>query len=125
MNQIRQYFAKLVSLTEKDWEFFSAKLIWSEFPKKTLLLKAGKTENYLSFIEKGIIRFYIPQEDNDLTFGFAFNNSFVSAYDSFLTQTTSAYHVETISETILVFKIFSNSSCIFESGLLIVQVSLT
>jgi CRP-like cAMP-binding protein len=101
MNQIRSYFENLVPLTDIDWEIFSAKLTRCEFPKNTLLLKAGIIENHLSFIEKGIIRFYIPKEENDLTFGFAFDNNFVCAYDSFLTQSPSTCYVETISETIL------------------------
>ena len=39
--------------------------------------------------------------ENDLTFTFAFNNSFVSAYDSFLTRKPSTYHIETLTKTTL------------------------
>ena len=61
----------------------------------------GETEEYLSFVEEGIIRLYIPKVDNDITFGFVFENSFISAYDSFLTQLPSSYAVETITKTVL------------------------
>jgi CRP-like cAMP-binding protein len=71
------------------------------FPKKTLVLRKGEIENYLSFIEEGVIRFYIPKDENDMTFTFAFGNGFVSAYDSFLTRSPSIYHVETLTKTIL------------------------
>ena len=81
MEQIRQYFEKTVNLTEKDWQIFSSKLVRQEFSKNHLLLKATQTENYLSFIESGIVRYYIPKDENDLTFAFAFDNSFVSGYD--------------------------------------------
>jgi CRP-like cAMP-binding protein len=101
MEQIRKYFEKIATQTDHDWQIFSSKLSRKEFAKKTLLLKAGQTENYLSFIEKGIIRFYIPGDENDLTFNFAFANAFVSAYDSFLTQLPCAYRVETLTDTIL------------------------
>lgn len=103
MEQIRQYFETAIKqkLTDKDWQTFSSKLSRQEFPKKHLLLKTGQTENYLSFIETGIIRFYIPEEENDLTFAFAFDNSFVSGYDSFLTRTPSTYKVETLTKTTL------------------------
>lgn len=100
MEQIRAYFERIFKLTEDDWQTFSSKLTRKEFPKKHLLLKAGQKENYLSFIEKGIIRFYIPKE-YDLTFAFAFDNAFVSAYDSFLTREPSSYNVETLSPAIL------------------------
>ena len=101
MNGIRQYFEKSLSLSNKDWEIFSSKLVKKEFPKKSILLRLGQQENYLSFIEKGIIRFCIPREFDDLTFGFAFADTFVSAYDFFLTREPSNYQLETISETVL------------------------
>jgi CRP-like cAMP-binding protein len=99
MEKIRIYFEKELKMTEKDWQIFSSKLIRKELPKKHLLLKAGQTEKYLSFVENGIIRFFIPKEDNDLTFTFIFNNGFVSAYDSFLTRQPSTYNVETLTQT--------------------------
>ena len=101
MEQIRVLFEKNVNISEKDWELFSSKLVRRQFSKKTLLLKTGQTERFLSFVEKGIIRFFIPGEENDLTFGFAFDNAFMSAYDSFLTQSPCTYGVETLSQTII------------------------
>jgi len=101
LEQIRQYFESEFGISRADWEIFSSKLNRYEFPKKSMLVEAGKVENYLSFIEKGIVRLYIPKEDGGLTFGFVFNGAFVSAYDSFLTQKPSEYTVETITDTIL------------------------
>ncbi|MDX6182845.1 Crp/Fnr family transcriptional regulator [Flavobacterium sp. Fl-77] len=99
MERIRHYFEKTTQLTDEDWHIFSSKLTVQEFPKKHLLLKAGQTENYLSFIETGIVRMYLPKVEKDLTFAFAFENGFVSGYDSFLTQKPSHYHIETLTPT--------------------------
>ncbi|SHE93335.1 Crp/Fnr family transcriptional regulator [Chryseobacterium takakiae] len=101
MQQIRDYLEQTVKMTDKDWIMFSSKLYRQEFPKNTLLLEAGSTEKHLSFVEEGIIRFFIPKEENDLTFAFVFENSFVSGYDSFLTQTQSTYTIQTLTKTIL------------------------
>ncbi|HEX8378191.1 MAG TPA: Crp/Fnr family transcriptional regulator [Pedobacter sp.] len=101
MNEIKGYFEKFLTISDEDWSLFSSKLVRREFSKKSILLKVGQRENYLSFIEKGIIRFYIPTEDDNSTFGFAFAGTFVSAYDFFLTQTPSNYQLETLSETVL------------------------
>lgn len=101
MDQIRENFERITKLTDADWHFFSSKLKRKVYPKKTLLLKAGQTENYLSFIEKGIIRFYIEKPEKDITFSFSFGNEFVSAYESFLTQKPAKCHVETLTETVL------------------------
>ena len=101
MEQIRSYLDKIIPQTDHDWEIFSSKLSRKEFAKKSLLLRSGQTENYLSFIEKGVVRFYIPGEEKDITFSLAFANNFVSAYDSFLTQSACGYHVETLTDTVL------------------------
>ncbi len=101
MEQLRKYFDETFNISEEDWKIFSSKLFRLELPKKEILLNIGQTENYLSFIEEGVVRFYIPRLENDLTTGFLFKGTFLSAYDSFLTQTPSKYRVETITPTIL------------------------
>lgn len=101
MDEIRKYFEKFITISDQDWAVFSSKLVRREFPKRTVLLKVNQKENYLSYVEKGIIRFCIPKDLEDLTFGFAFAGNFVSAYDFFLTRKPSTYQLETITETIL------------------------
>lgn len=101
MNEIRKFIDNTSPMNDSDWKFFSSKLKKVKFKKNTALLKIGKIENYLYFISKGIIRLYIPRVENDLTFGFLFKNEFVTAYDSFLTQSPSEYQIETLTETIL------------------------
>lgn len=101
MNLVRNALEKYVLLSEDEWLFFSSKLTKQDYPKKTLLLKKGQLENQLSFIEKGILRFYIPNEIDDLTFSFSFSNDFTSAYDSFITQQPSTYNIETLTDTTL------------------------
>lgn len=99
MEAIKAYLERNVALSDEDWNFFSSKLVQRKFPKKTNLLELGKVEQHLSFIEVGIVRFFIPKLENDLTFGFCFEKEFVSAYDSFLTQTPSIYQIETLTPT--------------------------
>jgi CRP-like cAMP-binding protein len=101
MEKIKQYFEKIVKLTDDDWRIFSSKLTNVVLPKKHILLKSGQTEDYLSFVETGMIRFYIPKGEDELTFAFVFDQSFVSAYDSFLTRQPSNYQIETLTKTTL------------------------
>ncbi|MCB4799551.1 Crp/Fnr family transcriptional regulator [Neotamlana laminarinivorans] len=101
MNEIRKFINNISPMSDSDWYFFSSKLKKVRFEKNTTILKLGKIEKHLSFISKGVIRFYIPKEASDLTFGFLFENEFVTAYDSLLTQTPSEYEIETLTDTIL------------------------
>lgn len=101
MQAIRDYLEKIAPLPDDDWDLFASGLERKAYPKKHLLLKAGQTEHYLSFIEKGIVRFYMPKEAQDLTFSFCFQGEFVSAYDSFLTRSAADYHIGTLTATTL------------------------
>lgn len=103
MEQIRQYFEKTIQLklTDKDWNIFSSKISRQEFPKNKTVIRTGEIEEYLSFIETGIIRYYIPKPDNELTFAFVFEGHFASAYDSFLTRKSSVYEGQTLVKTTL------------------------
>lgn len=69
--------------------------------KNSTVIKIGEIESRLSFISEGIVRLYIPKEQSELTFGFIFENEFVTAYDSLITQTPSYYQIETLTNTTL------------------------
>lgn len=97
MENIKKRLTDIADISESDWEIFSSKLSRIEFPKKGIILEKGKTENFLSFIETGIVRFNIPKLDYDFTFGFAFENSFFSGYDSFIRREPSLYNIEAIT----------------------------
>lgn len=101
MDQIRTFIETISPMTDSDWQFFSSKLQKVELEKQAILLKYGAVEHHLSFIAKGIVRFYVPKEEVDLTFGFLFENEFVTGYDSFLTQAPSEYQIETLTDTTL------------------------
>lgn len=99
MNKVKEYLNSIVNLNDAEWEQFSSKLESREYAKKSIVLKVGKVEHYIYFIERGIIRYFVPQETNDLTFGFSFENDIGSAYDSFINQEPSIYQIETLTET--------------------------
>ena len=103
MYKFRKYIETIASVNEKDWLNFSSHLQKREFSKKSTFLGIGQIENNISFIEKGEVRLFIPKEnpEKEITFGFSFKDEFISAYDSFLTQTPSLYQLETLSETTL------------------------
>ena len=97
---IRTYLEKSLTINDSDWNFFTARLKLKKVKKRTKLLRVGEVEKSISFIDKGVVRFFIPKEDKEkeITFGFCFNNEFVSAYDSFLTQSPSLYELETLTD---------------------------
>jgi len=103
MQKLRSYIESFATISDQDWLLFSSFLIKREMPKKHVFLQFGEIESYISFIERGKVRLFIPHIDveKERTFGFSFEGEFVSAYDSFLTQTPSLYQLQTLENTIL------------------------
>jgi CRP-like cAMP-binding protein len=115
MEQIRLYFEHKFGINANDWAIFSSKLSEVSMPKKHLVLKLGQIEEFLYFIEKGILRFYIPKDENDITFGFAFENRFTSGYSSFITREPSVYQIETLTPSILWRVSFNDLQFIYDN----------
>ncbi len=101
MEIFKEYFKDVKEFDTTLFEAFTQKLKRVVYPKKTTLLEVGEIENHIWFIESGDIRFVIPTFEEDLTFGFAFENEFFSAYDSYITKTPCGYQLRTISETVI------------------------
>lgn len=101
MGHLREYYERIIKLQESEWEFIASHFHRKVFDKNQIITKQGKTESYLSFVESGIVRFFIPDEEKELTFNFSFEKEFTCAYDSFLTQTPSEYTLQALTETIV------------------------
>jgi|SRR5690606_2247669 len=100
MGHIREYYERIVKLKDNEWEFIASHFDRKVFAKNEIITRQGQTESHLSFIETGIVRFYIPNEENELTFNFCFDKEFTCAYHSFLTQTPSEYELQALTESI-------------------------
>ncbi|MEL6559533.1 MAG: cyclic nucleotide-binding domain-containing protein [Bacteroidota bacterium] len=74
---------------------------WSAYalPKRTIMTGSGKTEKYLYFVEEGIQKSYYLNDGKQHVMFFAYAPSFSGIVESFLTQTPSKYHLETITES--------------------------
>ncbi|MBU2973250.1 Crp/Fnr family transcriptional regulator [Zobellia sp. B3R18] len=101
MDELRKFIDDISPMNDADWKFFASKLKEVKLEKNTVILQMGKIENHISFIAKGMVRFYIPREESDLTFGFLFEKEFVTGYDSFLSRQPSKYQIETLAESVL------------------------
>lgn len=113
---IRNYIAKISDFTDADWQFFSSRLTKRVIPKKSTFLKVGTVENHISFIISGMVRLYIPENETskEITFGFCFNEQFVSAYDSFLTRKPSLYELQALQDTTVLSMSYENLQKVYQ-----------
>lgn len=99
MDRLKAYLNSVNQVEDQDWQFLCSKLEPFAFEKKKIVLKMGAVENYLSFLTTGVIRSYLPKDENDVTFGFSFEGALASGYDSFITQSPSNFQMETLTPT--------------------------
>jgi len=99
MDRLKTYLDSINYVETNDWDFLCSKLEPFNFDKKKIILKTGEIENYLCFLTTGVIRYYLPKEENDVTFGFAFEDGLASGYDSFITQSPCNFQMETLTAT--------------------------
>ena len=117
MYQIKSYLDKIASISSLDWNFFISKLHRRIITKKSVFIKVNQIENHISFIESGIVRLFIPKDnpEKEITFGFSFKNQFVSAYDSFLTQSPSNYQLQALTETVMLSISYKDLQSVYKS----------
>ena len=117
MKQLKLYLGKITSISSSDWSFFISKLQRRVITKKSVFIKVNQIENHISFIESGIVRLFIPKDnpEKEITFGFSFKNQFVSAYDSFLTQSPSNYQLQALTETSVLSISYKDLQSVYKS----------
>lgn len=99
MLQIRKYFNKLLPLTDEEWNAYAECLSQKHVSANQHLLEAGKTCDFIAFIEKGSFRFYFTQKGSEIVTAFFFTGDFLSNYRSFITQLPSTHHIQSLSES--------------------------
>ena len=113
MKSLITYFEKF-GFKESDLTKFLTCVKLRAFSKNDLILYNGQIENYLSFIDNGIVRYYVLANDKEITFDFAFKNSFYCAYDSFYSRTETGVYIQAISDCQLYSISYENLQMLYE-----------
>lgn len=114
MESIIQYFEKN-GIAENELADFLPCLKRRTFKVNEFILTEGQMEHYLSFVESGIVRYFILANNKETTFDFAFPNSFFCAYDSFYTRKPTAIYLQAITECVLYSISYENLQDLYAS----------
>jgi CRP-like cAMP-binding protein len=98
--ELHRFTQSILPLGPVEWSRFAS--VWQPFScrRKTLLTAAGDTERYLFFVLEGVQRsFYLGRDEQEATIVFTYPFSFSGVADSFLTQTPSLFHFETLTSS--------------------------
>ena len=97
LDQIRIKFSSLVSMTEKDWLYFSSRLRYVEFQRSEVISGFGRVESRLFFLSEGIVRYTVNNLSRS-TSDFAFPGQFFSSYSTFVSRRPSIYEIRPVTK---------------------------
>ncbi len=97
MKELYQLISSKIEVNDEDWDYLKDLIQEKSLSKKELLLKAPKVEKHLYFIQEGVFRIYLELEEKDITVDFGFPGDMINSYTSFLTQSPSEVHIQSLT----------------------------
>ena len=100
MQQLQEQIKLMIDISGDEMAQLIDLCYAESFERRKLISKPGKVTDEVYFINKGIVRVIIAdQEGNEHTIHFAPENMFVTDYASFLQKTPSQYYIQAIEDT--------------------------
>ena len=102
MENLINYIQSRITLTQNDIDLIKKYSVSEEIPAQTNLLKAGKVERYIYFLDTGIIKGYQNADGKIVVQHLVAEQDFFTSLDSFMTETPSLDYYETITDCSLI-----------------------
>ncbi len=88
-------------LSENDWLYLAKHLQKVAVKKKEIILNYGELEQYIYFLEKGLIRIFTEKNDREICLDFIFEKEAFSSFVSLSTKTPSALCLQALLPSVL------------------------
>lgn len=110
-------FQYLFQLNLEEWQLLSSLITHRKLKKGDYLISENQVCNEIVFVKSGILRsFFINSKDDEITNCFTFENEFMTAFSSFITQSPTDENIQAITDCelevidkITVEKLFNSS----------------
>ncbi len=83
---LHQVVKRMVSIEDEAWTAFKGQLTCRKLKKQELLWDIGDVCRDVGFITKGVMRYFFYRKEDEITGQFFFENTFVTIYDSLITE---------------------------------------
>ena len=101
------------------------------FNKKSIVTAAGEVENYLNFIDSGLVRKYYKKANEEVNTQISYEGHIIHSQESFHSRVPSEYSIETIEATELTSvtyecleKMYSSSEKMQRLGRLVITATM-
>ena len=98
MESLKTLFTQTLGLKSNHFDEFYKELRVKKLRKKEYLIQEGTVCDFIAIVISGTLRSYVQNKDGEFNNDFYLNNSFVSAYTSFLTQMPTNCNIEALTD---------------------------
>jgi len=98
--KLSQIFNSKVKLKEEELSALLDK--WNrsvELKRNDFLITKGQTESSLFFVLSGSMRIYFPNQEDEICVGFAYANTLICSYPSFILEQPSEYYIQVLAKS--------------------------
>ena len=128
----KEFLNKFIPLTQEEYDKLIFPCVTKRyFEKKSIITFAGEIENYLNFIDKGLVRKFYKKENEEINTQISHEGHIIHAQESFHSRTPSEYTIEAIEPTELTSitfecleKIYSSSEKMQQLGRLVITATM-
>jgi CRP-like cAMP-binding protein len=129
---LRDFLNKFIPLSLDEYnELILPCTIKRYFDKKSVITTAGEVENYINFIDSGLMRKYYKKANEEVNTQISYEGHIIHSQESFHSRTPSEYSIETIEPTELTSityecleKMYSSSEKMQRLGRLVITATM-
>lgn len=111
---LREGIESLIKLSEESWEVIELAFKSVEVKKGDVLLHDGQVCRFVAFNIEGIVREYFYHNGIETTSDIIFQNSFFSAYSSFINQEPSKVYLEALTNARILTMDYATKQTLFD-----------
>jgi len=97
-NDLIQLFNQIAPLANEDIELIQTSFKPYQLKKGDYFLKAGEKNEYIAFLQQGLVRYFVDKNNTEATFEFTQEGEFIGDYQSFTKQTPSLQYIQAIED---------------------------
>lgn len=101
MISLKKFVNSYVRIPDSDWAVIEKSFIKKVVPKNHNILEEGKICNHLSFLESGLLRFYVNKDGVELTKFFTIAPYFFTSQNSFNSRQPARESIQTIEPSVI------------------------
>jgi CRP-like cAMP-binding protein len=114
--QLRTYLEQFVTMTEEDYSLFRKLLEVRVLKKKEFLISAGEIENYIYYLDEGLIHRYFCKGKTIITTDLLSEGMVANAAVSFISGRPSNYYLQAMEPCRLLALSKNNLEILYRSG---------